>query len=73
MALSGGAADKLGNRYEDWWTLWHVADVLEAGETVDYTVTPVYRGSELLPFVVRMRARGSGGLSIDTVIPNRKS
>ncbi len=29
MALPGGAADKLGNRYEDWWTLCRVADVLE--------------------------------------------
>lgn len=27
-SLPGGAADKLGNRYEDWWTLCRVADVL---------------------------------------------
>lgn len=27
-ALPGGAADKLGNRYEAWWTLYRVADVL---------------------------------------------
>lgn len=27
-ALPGGAADKLGNRYEAWWTLWRMAGVL---------------------------------------------
>lgn len=27
-ALPGGPADKLGNRYEAWWTLYRVADVL---------------------------------------------
>jgi hypothetical protein len=27
-ALPGGAADKLGNRYEDWWTLCRLADML---------------------------------------------
>ena len=28
-ALPGGAADKLGNRYETWWTLIRLADVLD--------------------------------------------
>ena len=28
-ALPGGAADKLGGRYEDWWTLFRVADLLK--------------------------------------------
>lgn len=28
-ALPGGAADKLGNRYETWWTLVRLADVLD--------------------------------------------
>lgn len=27
-ALPGGDADKLGNRFEDWWTLYRLADVL---------------------------------------------
>ncbi|MDQ3273687.1 MAG: NB-ARC domain-containing protein [Actinomycetota bacterium] len=27
-SLPGGAADKLGNRYEGWWTLFRLADVL---------------------------------------------
>ncbi|MGH3319504.1 MAG: NB-ARC domain-containing protein [Streptosporangiaceae bacterium] len=31
--LPGGAADKLGNRYEDWWTLYRVADVLSGKAT----------------------------------------
>src|SRR5436190_1573191 len=28
MGLPGGAADKAGNRYEDWWTALRVADLL---------------------------------------------
>lgn len=32
-ALPGGPADKLGNRYEDWWTLMRVADVLRGRAT----------------------------------------
>lgn len=29
MALSGGHADKLGNRYEKWWTLYQLLRILE--------------------------------------------
>ena len=32
-ALPGGAADRLGNRYEDWWTLWRLADLLQGRAT----------------------------------------
>lgn len=32
-ALPGGSADKLGNRYEAWWTLWRVAGVIEGSAT----------------------------------------
>ena len=32
-ALPGGAADKLGNRYEDWWTLYRLGDVLRGRAT----------------------------------------
>ncbi len=33
-ALPGGAADKLGGRFEDWWTLIRVADLLRGAATV---------------------------------------
>ena len=32
MTLPGGAADKLGNRYEKWWTLSEIVRMLQ-GET----------------------------------------
>ncbi|MFI8419939.1 transposase family protein [Streptomyces sp. NPDC085479] len=45
MGLSGGTADKAGNRYENWWTALKVADLLrgkvsrirlEPGEVIDH-------------------------------------
>lgn len=29
MPLPGGPADKLGNRYENWWTVWHLVRMLQ--------------------------------------------
>lgn len=31
--MSGGAADKAGNRYEDWWTALRVAELLRGRAT----------------------------------------
>ncbi len=33
MGLAGGAADKAGNRYEDWWTALRVAELLRGRAT----------------------------------------
>src|ERR1700754_597390 len=29
MPLPGGPADKLGNRYENWWTVWQLVRMLQ--------------------------------------------
>ncbi len=29
MPLPGGSSDKIGNRYEDWWTVYCLIDVME--------------------------------------------
>ena len=44
-SLPGGAADKLGNRYESWWTLMRVAHVLEGRATCIRLEPPGDEGS----------------------------
>jgi RHS repeat-associated protein len=44
---------------------------LESGQVVDYTVTPIYRGFELMPVGITLRASGSGGLDISLSVLNR--
>ena len=39
-----------------------VRAALEAGQVVDYSATPVYTGSDLVPAGITLRAQGSGGL-----------
>ena len=48
-----------------------VANAVRAGETVNYTVTPIYRGSELIPRAFTLRASGSGGFRLHVSILNR--
>ncbi len=49
-----------------------VRKAIEKGnETVQYKVTPIYRGSDLIPLGVTIEATGSGGLSINQTIMNR--
>jgi hypothetical protein len=48
-----------------------VRAAVEAGEVVDYWAIPIYRGSELIPSGVTLRARGSSGLNLDVSIINR--
>ncbi|WP_159032298.1 MULTISPECIES: SpvB/TcaC N-terminal domain-containing protein [unclassified Streptomyces] len=43
---------------------------LNAGESVKYTVVPVYRGSELIPVAVTMRAQSTGGLDMFLAVLN---
>ena len=42
-----------------------------AGETVKYTVTPIYRGTELIPRAFTLRASGSGGFNLHVSILNK--
>jgi len=52
--------------YED-----KVRVALDAGQTVYYSATPVYRGSELIPISIALRAQGSGGLDFFFSVRNR--
>jgi hypothetical protein len=47
-----------------------VANAVRAGETVRYEVVPIYRGSELVPRAVTLRATGSGGFNLHVTILN---
>lgn len=38
-----------------------VRKAVEAGETINYSATPIYKGNELLPSGVTLNAKGSGG------------
>jgi RHS repeat-associated protein len=48
-----------------------VAAAVRGGQTVDYWAIPVYQGSNPIPVGVTLRARGSGGFSLDVSIINR--
>ena len=48
-----------------------VAGAVRAGETVSYTVTPIYRGAELVPRAFTLRATGSGGFRLHVSILNK--
>jgi filamentous hemagglutinin len=44
---------------------------VESGQTVRYQVTPIYRGSELVPRAVTLSARGSGGFRLNVTVLNK--
>jgi hypothetical protein len=48
-----------------------VRGVVEAGEDVFYSVTPLYQGSSLVPHAMTFRARGTGGYALDMTLLNR--
>jgi hypothetical protein len=48
-----------------------VANAVRAGQTVRYEVVPIYRGSELVPRAVTLRAAGSGGFRLDVTVLNK--
>lgn len=49
-----------------------VRKAVEAGETINYSATPIYKGNQLLPSGVTLSANGSGGFQLDVTILNRK-
>ncbi|MFF3648359.1 hypothetical protein ACFYXV_06845 [Streptomyces sp. NPDC002181] len=51
MGLSGGSADKAGNRYEDWWTALRVAEILR-GEASRIRLEPPGRAGEGIEFEI---------------------
>jgi hypothetical protein len=48
-----------------------VANAVRAGETVRYEVVPIYRGTELIPRAVTLRATGTGGFRLHVTVLNR--
>jgi hypothetical protein len=49
-----------------------VYDAVAKGETVNYTVTPVYDGANVMPRGVTLEAQGSGGFHLSVSLPNRE-
>lgn len=49
----------------------HVYLAVDAGEVVNYRVTPIYEEGSLIPTSVALQARGSDGLDISVTIVNR--
>ena len=47
-----------------------VRRAVDAGETVRYRVTPIYRGNDLIPIEVRIEAIGDNGFRLNEVIRN---
>jgi hypothetical protein len=47
-----------------------VRAAIDAGETVNYEVTPIYRGSDPIPVRIQIKASGSRGFSLDATIEN---
>ncbi len=48
-----------------------VRTAVEAGQTVRYTATPIYRGAEAIPRAVTLSARGSRGFRLDVTVLNK--
>jgi hypothetical protein len=49
-----------------------VRKAVEAGETVNYQVIPIYKGNNLIPSGVTLSAKGTGGFKLDVTILNKK-
>lgn len=49
-----------------------VVRALRSGETLRYQVTPVYSGDQLVPDLVIVRARGTGGFYVEAAIENTR-
>jgi hypothetical protein len=49
-----------------------VYGAVKAGQTVRYTVQPIYRGAEEVPRAVTLRATGSGGFNLRVTILNTR-
>ena len=49
-----------------------VAAAVRGGETVNYSVTPIYEGAQLIPRGVTITARGSSNLDVAVTILNRQ-
>jgi DNA/RNA non-specific endonuclease/Bacterial TSP3 repeat len=48
-----------------------VANAVRGGQSVRYEVVPIYRGSELIPRGITLRATGNGGFRLHVTVLNR--
>jgi hypothetical protein len=48
-----------------------VANAVRGGQTVRYEAVPIYRGSELVPRAITLRATGDGGFRLHVTVLNR--
>jgi len=48
-----------------------VANAVRGGQTVRYEVVPIYRGSELIPRGITLRATGDGGFRLHVTVLNK--
>ena len=48
-----------------------VANAVRSGQTVRYEVVPIYRGSELIPRGITLRATGDGGFRLHVTVLNK--
>jgi hypothetical protein len=48
-----------------------VRGALDGGQLVDYAVTPIYRGADLMPMGITLQAQGSGGFNMFVSVLNR--
>jgi hypothetical protein len=49
-----------------------VKDAVMSGQTVRYNVVPIYEGSNPIPKAITIKARGTGGFSLDVTIFNKQ-
>ena len=45
---------------------------VEAGEIVEYRVTPIYEGNNLIPTWIKIEAKGSKGFTLTTTLDNKQ-
>ena len=50
----------------------NVRRAVDGGQIVNYNVTPIYEGNNLIPCGITIQAQGSGGLNIYQTLLNRK-
>ena len=48
-----------------------VANAVRAGQTVKYEVVPIYRGTDLIPRAVTLRATGTRGFRLHVTVLNK--
>ena len=51
---------------------YQVRMAVEAGETVEYRVTPIYDGNNLVPTWIKMEAKGDDGFVLTQTLNNKQ-